>query len=194
MKVLILNDCADKQSDTFDMLRGVCDGIAAPHEIEWINIAGLQMQLCAQCFKCLPCGECALPEDDAHRVGRMIFAADALVVGLKRPEGTVSRSFKVLLDRCRAIMTFKNRHGDICPWRQGRVAVIVSPENVEPPQGRTKDKTWHVPGDLMNLLVHGGFQVIDAIDNGLGQGHGSELLPIEKARALGCSLSCMLVV
>jgi len=32
-------------------------------------------------MKCRPDGECSLPEDDAHRVGRKIKEADGLIVG-----------------------------------------------------------------------------------------------------------------
>lgn len=79
MKVLILNDCGAGKAGAFDLLRGICDGIAAPHEIEWVNIHSLTIRPCVGCLKCLPCGECIQAEDDAHRVGRMLYAANALV-------------------------------------------------------------------------------------------------------------------
>lgn len=195
MKVLILNDCNDQNNCGFDMLRGVCDGIAAVHEIEWVNIADLKIHPCEKCFKCLPCGECVLPEDDAHRVGRMLFNTDALVIGLDRPGSCIGKGFQALIDRCRAIMSFQNRHGEICPWRQGRVAVVVRPQDAGFLQkSKTKGNTQHIPADLMKQLSKGGFQVIDALADGPELCHGSGLLPIEKARALGCSLSCILAV
>lgn len=126
MKVLILNDCVSKNSEAFVLLKGICDGIEVPHEIEWANIHDLDMQPCNKCHKCQPCGECVLPEDDAHRIGRKIFVADALVVGLESSPKRVSTPFEMLLDRCTTDIAFQNRQGKTCPWRKGRTAVIAS--------------------------------------------------------------------
>jgi hypothetical protein len=192
MKVLILNDCGAGKTGAFDLLSGICDGIAAPHEIEWVDIHGLVLRPCVGCLKCLPCGECIQPEDDAHRVGRMLYGADAVVIGLSASPNTISSHFKTLLDRCMATVAFQNRHGKVCPWRKGRVAVVATMGTADRFIVDPGDGTVDIPVSLMQVLEAGGFNVLDTMTDGWEGPQCAGLLPREQARALGCALSCML--
>ena len=194
MKVLILNDGSDKKTGVFDLLRGICDGITAPHEIEWVNIHSLTIQPCERCLKCFPYGECLLPEDDAHRIGRMLFTDDALVVGLNSLQNTLSSQFETLLERCMASIACQDRQGNLRPWRKGRVAVVAGMEPSEDLVGESRDMIGMVPVSLRQVLESGGFQVIGTATESAIEYSWPGMLPIEQARALGCSLSCMVSV
>lgn len=52
MRVLILNDRVHKKTGAVNLLKSLCDGIAPPHEISWVNIHELSMQPCEGCLKC----------------------------------------------------------------------------------------------------------------------------------------------
>lgn len=192
MKVLILNDCSAGKTGAFDLLSGICDGIAAPHEIEWVDIHSLNLRPCLRCLKCRPCGECIQPEDDGHRVGRMLYEADALVVGLPVSPNTISSQFQTLLERCMATIAFQNRQGKISPWRKGRVAIVASMATADRFMVEPGDGTGHVPVLLNQVLKAGGFNVLDAMTDGLEGPQCAGLLPREQARAMGCVLSCLL--
>ncbi|MGE4543203.1 MAG: hypothetical protein AB7D06_03735 [Pedobacter sp.] len=194
MKVLILNDCSDKKTAVSDPLRGICDGIAAPHEIEWVNIGSLTIQPCMRCLKCYPCGECLLPEDDAHKIGRMLFAADALVIGLNASMNRLRFRFKMLLQRCMASIVFQDHEGKLCPWRKGRVAVVAGMESSERMVAGSPGRSGIVPPLLNQVLESGGFHVIGNVTGYSSEFSVSGMLPIEQARALGCSLSCIMSV
>jgi multimeric flavodoxin WrbA len=189
MKALILNDGVSENAGAFDLLKGICDGIAAQHEIEWVNIHELHHQPCQNCLKCHPYGECVLPEDDAHRIGRMIFSADALVIGLDSSLEDLSFRFRMLLDRCMAAIAFQNKQGEICPWRKGRAVVVASLGRVESsmPEPITEIDRFYSP--LLRTLEAGGFEVIGTIEVNAGQDSSVKLLSIEQARVLGCRLS-----
>lgn len=191
MKVLILNDCGAGKTGAFDLLGGICDGIAAPHEIEWVNIHTLTLRSCVRCLKCLPCGECVQAENDAHRIGRKLYAADALVIGLPAPPIAISLKFETLLERCMATIVFQSRQGKVCPWREGRVAVIASMGTADRCIDGAGYGTDQIPVSLMQVLKSGGFNVLETLGEGLEE-CPSGLLPREQARALGCALSCML--
>jgi multimeric flavodoxin WrbA len=163
MKVLILNDCVSKNTETFVLLKGICDEIEVPYEIEWANIHDLDMQPCKKCLKCQPCGECILPEDDAHKIGRKIFVADALVVGLESSPQSVSVPFEMLLDRCTSSIAFRDRQGKTCPWRKGRTAVIASSgetANMTRTPTRRADIRRY---PLLRTLDAGGFKLISNV-------------------------------
>lgn len=154
MRVLILNDRVHENNDSLTVLKSFCDGIDPPHEIAWVNIHELSMHACTKCDKCHPCGECVLPEDDAHEISRLIFSSDALVIGLDSSLANLSSAFRILLDRCMSAISFQNQEGKTCPWRKGRPAVVVSLENTDSMEQRP-DGT--VDNSLSQTLELGGF-------------------------------------
>lgn len=189
MRVLILNDRAHENAGALALLKSCCDGIDPPHELNWVNIHELNMQPCTKCNKCHPCGECILAEDDAHRIGRLIFSADALVIGLDSSLENLSATFRILLDRCTSAITFQNQQGKTCPWRKGRPAVVVSLEkmdNTVPVPGQRADR---VHNTLLRALQLGGFKIIGSLAVPLRDHSLPEMLLISQARTIGCRLS-----
>lgn len=191
MRVLILNDRVHNNTGAVNLLKGLCDGIDPPHEISWVNIHELNMQPCAGCLKCRPCGECILPEDDLHEVSRILFTTDALVIGLDSSLENLSVPFRISLDRCMAAVAFQDQQGNTYPWKNGRPAVVVSLEKIdciaqEPSQG-----TDIVHNSLLQFLDLGGFKMLGTLAVPLKKHSSPEMLLLSQARSIGCRLSCL---
>ncbi|MBM4293779.1 MAG: flavodoxin family protein [Deltaproteobacteria bacterium] len=126
MKVLILNGSPRKQGTVATLLRAVAEGAAQKHEVEWVDVYDLKMRPCLGCMKCRPEGECVQPEDDAHRVGRQIKEAGALVVGTPTYFSNMSAMLKMLFERNETV--FVNEKPKWFPIQnlKGRPAVIVT--------------------------------------------------------------------
>jgi multimeric flavodoxin WrbA len=77
----------------------VAQGAAEKHEVDWVDVYDLEMRPCLACMKCRPEGECVQAEDDAHRVGRKIREAGALVVGTPTYFSNMSAILKMLFER-----------------------------------------------------------------------------------------------
>lgn len=192
MHVLILNDRAHKNVGALALLKSCCEEIAPPHEILWANLHELNMQPCKRCKRCHPCGECILPEDDAHRIGRLIFSADALVIGLNSSLKNLSATCRILLDRCTSSMVFHNQQGKASPWRKGRPAVIVSLENTESLTPAAKQTTNIAPNPLLRALELGAFKILGNLATPLKNAPSPSLPLISQARSIGSRLSCLL--
>lgn len=192
MRILILNDRAHENARAHALLKSCCDGIDPPHEISWVNLHELSMQPCTRCYKCHPCGECILPEDDAHRLGRLIFSADALVIGLDSSLKNLSATFRILLDRCISCIVFQNQRGKATPWRRGRPAVIVSLENADSMASASGQKTTIDHNPLLRTLELGAFKLIGNLAVPLKDRSCPEMPLISEAQSMGCRLSSSL--
>jgi NAD(P)H-dependent FMN reductase len=126
MKLLILNGSPRKQGTVATLLRAVVDGVGDRHEVEWIDVYDLKMQPCLGCMKCRPDGECCLPKDDAHRVGRKIKQAGGLVVGTPTYWANMSSQLKTLLDRTVPAFIGQKPNGIPIPRHRGKPAVIAT--------------------------------------------------------------------
>jgi len=175
MKVLILNDHPASKGAELALLHGLCHGIGAHHEIQWVETHELDLQACRSCLKCRPYGECVLPEDDAHRIARMLFCAGGLVVGLSPAKPDLSDRFHCLLERSLSALAYPNPAGEICPWRQGRPAVVVTVGGLVETGNAAAAKG--IQPALRQLLDAGGFKVI-----------GGELETVEGVAGAGLPL------
>lgn len=81
MKVLILNASPRKNGTTTRILHAIEEGALKKHQVEWVDIIGLDIKPCIGCLQCRPNKKCIMQYDDAHRVGELIMAADTLIVG-----------------------------------------------------------------------------------------------------------------
>ena len=108
MGVLILNGSPRKKGTVAMLLKNMSDAVSQKKEVEWVDVYDLEMKPCIACMKCRPDGECLLPEDDAHIVGRKIKAADGLIVGTPTHWGNMSSQLKVLFDRNVPVFMGKN--------------------------------------------------------------------------------------
>ena len=121
MKLLVLNGSPKKKGTVATLLRAVAEGAAQKHEVEWIDVYDLKMQPCLGCMKCRPDGECCLPEDDAHRVGRKIKEAGGLIVGTPTYWANMSSQLKMLLDRTVPAFISQKPNGIPIPRREANL-------------------------------------------------------------------------
>ena len=126
MKVLIINGSPRRHGTVENILVKVAQGLGDQVEVSWAHVYELNMSLCRACMKCRPDGECVFPEDDAHRVGRMIPEADALVIGTPTHWGNMSSGLKILLDRLVPTLMGEKENGLPLPRHKGKPAVLVT--------------------------------------------------------------------
>lgn len=189
MTAVILCDCSEDDFGEYVLLKSLCDEISMAYELRWVNVGDLNIGTCKKCHRCRPHGDCVLPEDDAHRVGRMIFAADALVVGLNTTVDALGGKFVNLFERISASLNFKNKKGEICPWHQGRSAVVVHSEEKSFSASEKQINNRPDESYLLQTLSAGGFNLIGTVSPYNNHSTSINDLSIDKARALGRSLS-----
>ncbi|MEN6367821.1 MAG: flavodoxin family protein [Thermoguttaceae bacterium] len=126
MKLLVLNGSPRKKGTVAALLQAVADGAAQKHEVEWIDVCDLKMQPCLGCMGCRLHGECCLPEDDAHRVGRKIKEADGLIVGTPTYWANMSSQLKMLFDRTVPAFISQKPNGIPIPRQKGKPAIIAT--------------------------------------------------------------------
>ncbi len=125
MRVLVLNASPRKKGTVATLLRAVADAAGDKHDVEWVDVYGLNVQPCIACMKCRPEQDCVLPEDDGHVIARKIREADALVVGTPTHWGNMSAQLKVLLDRNVPVFMGEGPRGWPQPQQKGKRAIIV---------------------------------------------------------------------
>ena len=163
MKVLILNASPRKNGTTTKILSAIKKGLLKKHQVEWVDIARLDMKPCVGCLKCRPDKICAMQHDDAHIVGKSIMEADALVVGTPTYWGNMSGQLKVLFDRCVPIFEYTNGL-KIKHVQKGKTAMIIVtsaapfPVNLLGSQGRGAVKS------VKTVLKAGGYKITNVLN------------------------------
>jgi multimeric flavodoxin WrbA len=107
-------------------MKTVAEGLPDGVSVEWVDVYTLQMKPCAACMACRSEEVCVMPEDDAHRVGRMIREADGYIIGTPVHWGNMSAMLKLLLDRNVPVFMGESARGIPIPKQKGKRAVIVS--------------------------------------------------------------------
>ncbi|MDZ7815708.1 MAG: flavodoxin family protein [Planctomycetota bacterium] len=99
MKILVLNASPVKNGTVHTLLKAATEELAQEVDVEWVKVNDLEMANCVACMACRKKGECVLNKDDAHRVGRKMREADALLVGTPAYWGNMTAPLKCLFDR-----------------------------------------------------------------------------------------------
>lgn len=143
MKILFINASPRTNGYTSIFMNLIKENISPIHKIEWININSLNIKPCISCLKCRPNSECALPLDDGHKVAKMIYNADAIVMGSPTYFGNITGPLKTLIDR--SLTAFEEIAANGLempkPLHNGKKAAIVtacsspSPISLLPTQG-----------------------------------------------------------
>lgn len=123
---MIINGSPRRHGTVENLLTKVAQGLGDRHDVTWVQAYDLDMRLCRACMKCRPEGECVFPEDDAHRVGRMIGETEALVVGTPTHWGNMSSGLKILFDRLVPTLMGERENGLPRPRHRGKPAIIVT--------------------------------------------------------------------
>ncbi len=163
MKILILNGSPRKNGTVATLLKAVAEPITNKHETEWIDVCKLDMKFCTACMACRDKGTCVLPEDDAHRVGKKIQDADALIIGTPTHWGNMCAPLKLLFDRNVPVFMGESPRGMPVPRQKGKRAVIVTacttpwPFNFIFPESRGAIRA------VKEVLHYGGYKVVGTL-------------------------------
>jgi multimeric flavodoxin WrbA len=189
MKILILNGSPRKNGTVAKLLKAVAEPITNKHDTEWIDVCGLNMTFCTACMACRDKGTCVLPEDDAHRVGKKIQEADALVIGTPTHWGNMCAPLKLLFDRNVPVFIGESPKGMPEPRQKGKHAVIVTgcttpwPFNIILPESRGAIRT------VKEVLHYGGYKLVGTITRpGTKKSKEISSSLMEKAERLGKKL------
>ena len=126
--ILFLNCSPRKHGVTSSLLKAAADEArSAGAEVEWVDVNALSIKPCIGCLKCRPDKKCILPEDDGHRVGKLIESCSGLVVGTPTYWGNMTGPLKLLFDRnvpiLEHLVLYTNRFPK--PRHKGKKAAIV---------------------------------------------------------------------
>ena len=163
MKIVILNGSPRKNGTVSTLLKAVAAPLSTPHETEWIDVCRLDMKFCTACMTCRDKGTCVLPEDDAHRAGKKIQEADALVIGTPTHWGNMCAPLKLLFDRNVPVFMGESPKGMPQPRQKGKRAVIVTacttpwPFNFILPESRGAIRA------VKEVLHYGGYKLVGTI-------------------------------
>ncbi len=189
MKIVILNGSPRKNGTVTTLLKAVTEPLSIKHETEWIDVCRLDMKFCTACMACRDKETCVLPEDDAHRVGKKIQQADALVIGTPTHWGNMCAPLKLLFDRNVPVFMGESPRGIPEPKQKGKRAVIVTacttpwPFNFIFPESRGAIRA------VKEVLHYGGYKLAGTITKS-GTKKSNEISPflMEKAERLGKKL------
>lgn len=159
MKILVLNGSPRKQGTVATLLRAVADGASARHDVDWVDVYDLDMAFCVGCMKCRPDGECVLPIDGAHELGRRIKAADALVVGTPTHWGNMSSKLKVLFDRNVPVFMGERPNGFPIPRQKGKPSIMVTACTTPWPFNFIAAESRGALRALREVLHYGGYKI-----------------------------------
>lgn len=186
MRILVINGSPRKNGMVAKLLRAVCEGLAEEYQTDFVNAYDLRIQPCNACMVCRDKGECILPEDDAHRVGRLIREADGLLIGTPTYWGNMSAQLKMLLERNVPVFMGESARGMPLPRQKGKKAGIVTacttpyPFNFIFPESRGAIRA------VREVLHYGGYQMLGTVVQP-GSRYLKEPSPavLKKAKALG---------
>ena len=100
MKIIIINGSPRKNGVTAKILHKI-ETVLLEHkcvEVEFINIAELNMSPCSGCCSCYKTGHCYM-DDDAEKLSDKIALADGLIIGSPTYASNISGQLKQFIDR-----------------------------------------------------------------------------------------------
>jgi multimeric flavodoxin WrbA len=189
MKILILNASPRKKGWSAQILKEIQNGISTEHPMEWVDISSLTIHPCIGCLQCRSTKECVIPNDDAHRVGAQIEAADVLIIGTPNYWGNMTGQLKNLFDRSVMVMEeFPNPGGFSKPRHRGKKAILVTSSGSPWPFNLLSSQGSGAIHSLKRILHGGGFRIVGIINYGAGKASQLPSKIIKKARKLGRTL------
>jgi hypothetical protein len=163
MRILILNGSPRKKGTVAALLKNMSDTVSKKHEVEWINVYDLKLKPCFGCMKCRPDGDCVLPEDDGHIVGRKIKNADGLIVGTPTHWGNMSSQLKMVFDRNVPVFMGEKPNGFPIPRQKGKRAVIITACTTPWPFNFIAAESRGAIRAVREVLHYGGYKIIGKV-------------------------------
>jgi multimeric flavodoxin WrbA len=167
MKILIINASPRQHgniSQMAEMMRLEAEQCKA--EVSMVRVADLSVRPCTACMTCRKTLKCALPEDDAQRVLRLITAADALIVCAPCYWGNMPGELKVLFDRMVYGLMGENKRGIPIALHKGKKAIVVSACTTIYPFNIMFRQTRGVVNALKEILKWSGFKLAGTLEKG----------------------------
>lgn len=165
MKILFLNASPRKNSYTAKAMNVIKENISAEHTVDWIDINPLTIKPCQSCLKCRPNNECILPLDDGHKVAKMIYNADALIIGSPTYFGNITGPLKTLLDR--SLTAFEEIAANglemPTPIHIGQKAAIITACNIPAPMSSLPTQGAGALSAMQVALNAGGYDLVGSI-------------------------------
>lgn len=186
MKVLIVNGSPHTYGGTAGLLKAIVEGIGDGHDVEWVNVYELHMAPCRGCLQCRPDNVCVLEEDDGHRLGKKMRAADALVIGTPTYWANITAPLKQVFDRNVPVFMHEVPNGFPAPHQKGKRAAIVATCNTPWPINILLNQSRGAVKAIKAVLGYGGYHVVGVLERG-DMRDKPDFTPrdIERARAIG---------
>lgn len=189
MKILVLNGSPRQNGMIVSLLKAVTGPLPAGPDVEWIDVNKLSMKYCTGCMACRDKGTCILPEDDAHRVGKKIQEADALVVGTPTYWGNMCAPLKLLFERNVPVFMGESPRGIPEPRQKGKRAVIVTACTTPWPFNFILAESRGAIRAVKEVLHYGGYKIVGTLTMpGTKKTREIPASLKEKARRLGMKL------
>jgi len=161
--ILFLNGSPRLQSVSTAILRTIQAEAEKTSTVEWLDVSNLRVQPCTGCEGCRPNGECVLPEDDGHRVGKLLGSCSALVVGTPTYWGNMSGPLKALFDRNVTAIEHCDKGMIPTPLHRGKKAILVTACNAPFPFSMMLSHGRGAIRSLRTIVKAGGFNVLKTI-------------------------------
>lgn len=186
MNILVLNGSPRRGGTVASLLAAITAPLSAEHDIEWIDVCGLKMAHCTACMVCRETDRCALPGDDAHRVGELIRRADALIVGTPTHWGNMCAPLKLLFDRNVPVFMGESSRGMPIPRQKGKPAALATACTTPWPFNFLLAESRGALRAVREVLHYGGYRIVGAVTKP-GTRKSAELSPalVRKAHRLG---------
>jgi len=165
MKILFLNASPREKSYTAMAMRLIKENICSEHTVEWVDVNFLNIKPCQSCLKCRPNNECILPLDDGHKVAKMIYDADALVIGSPTYFGNITGPLKTLIDR--SLTAFEEIAANglemPTPIHKGQKAAIITACNIPAPMSSLPTQGAGALSAMQVAINAGGYDLVGSI-------------------------------
>ncbi|MGL5437376.1 MAG: flavodoxin family protein [Lachnospiraceae bacterium] len=165
MKILFLNASPRAKSYTAAAMRLIKENISSEHTVEWVDINSLNIKPCVSCLKCRPNSECILPPDDGHRIAKMIYNADALIMGSPTYFGNITGPLKTLIDR--SLTAFEEIAANglemPVPIHKGHKAALITACNIPAPMSSLPTQGAGALSAMQVAITAGGYDLVGSI-------------------------------
>lgn len=165
MNILFLNASPRKRSYTAMAMHLIKENIRPEHTVEWVDVNPLNIKPCQSCLKCRPKNACILPIDDGHKVAKMIYNADALVIGSPTYFGNITGPLKTLIDR--SLTAFEEIAANglemPIPIHRGQKAAIITACNIPAPMSSLPTQGAGALSAMQVAINAGGYDLVGKI-------------------------------
>ena len=159
MNILVLNGSPKNNGIVYGILNQIQISVNTNDDVERVDIYDLIMKPCIACMKCCITVTCALPEDDAHRIGQKLKHADGIVIGTPTYWGNMSSQLKVLFERNVPVIMKEQDRGFPIKLQKGKPALIVTSCTTPWPLNWILPESRGAVQSVKEVLNYGGYKI-----------------------------------